>query len=205
MDRDFSARAVTRWNRACDQRLATQVSYSHSTVDNRHHCLAGDQVVNWRLGLVQALFCGMLPGFKKVYVKWKCRAFFQRQDCCSNFLQEASSNCSQQERQKSYLWTLGCEWKCYQLSSMSSHQRDATLRRFLLMMSNPRTCVTPALRYVDDPGHSGRPHLPRASLGPRCQGLAHGVPSILDWDPELLRTALQHLLRVSSFFERTRK
>ena len=69
------ARVVTRWNRACDQRLATQVSYTHSTVDTGHHCHAGDQVVNWRLGLVQAFFCGMLPGFKKVYVKWNVVLF----------------------------------------------------------------------------------------------------------------------------------
>ena len=50
---DTLAKAVTEWNRACDQRVATK--------DNRQFCHVDDQVVKYKLGLsLDASFAGDL-------------------------------------------------------------------------------------------------------------------------------------------------
>ena len=47
------ARAVTEWTKACDQRLARSISYSHRTFEYRQYCWVGDTAQQCRLGLFQ--------------------------------------------------------------------------------------------------------------------------------------------------------
>ena len=47
------ARAVTKWTRACDKRLARLISYIHRTSDYRPYCHVGNTAQQCRLGLFQ--------------------------------------------------------------------------------------------------------------------------------------------------------
>ena len=47
------ARAVAKWTRACDKRLACLISYIHHTSDHRQYCHVGNTAQHCRLGLFQ--------------------------------------------------------------------------------------------------------------------------------------------------------
>ena len=52
------ARAVTKWTRACDKRLARLISYIHHTCDYKQCCHVGNTAKQCRLGTVSRLrFC----------------------------------------------------------------------------------------------------------------------------------------------------
>ena len=45
--------AVTKWNKACDKRLARLISYIHHTCEYRQYCNVGNTAQQCRLGLFQ--------------------------------------------------------------------------------------------------------------------------------------------------------
>ena len=47
------ARAVTKWTKACDKRLARLISYIHHTNKFRQYCHVGNTAQHCRLGLFQ--------------------------------------------------------------------------------------------------------------------------------------------------------
>ena len=47
------ARAVTKWTKACDKRLARLISYIHHTSEVRQYCFVGNTAQQCRLGLFQ--------------------------------------------------------------------------------------------------------------------------------------------------------
>ena len=47
------ARAVTKWTKSCDKRLARLISYIHHTIEYRQYCYAGNTAQHCRLGLFQ--------------------------------------------------------------------------------------------------------------------------------------------------------
>ena len=47
------ARAVTKWTRACDKRLARLISYIHHNSKFKRHCHVGNTAQQCRLGLFQ--------------------------------------------------------------------------------------------------------------------------------------------------------
>ena len=83
------ARAVTKWTRACDRRLALLISYIHYTKDHRQYCHVGNTAQHCRLGLFQdSDFAGGLEDFSKstsrgilcicgsrtfVLISWMCK------------------------------------------------------------------------------------------------------------------------------------
>ena len=56
---NYWARAITRWNKACEKRLARLISYIHLTTGYRQCCHVGNAASECRLGLFQdASECG---------------------------------------------------------------------------------------------------------------------------------------------------
>ena len=47
------ARAITKWTKACDKRLARLISYIHHTCEYRQYCYVGNTAQQCRLGLFQ--------------------------------------------------------------------------------------------------------------------------------------------------------
>ena len=47
------ARAVTKWTKACDKRLALLIAYIHNTCEYRQYCYVGNTAQHCRLGLFQ--------------------------------------------------------------------------------------------------------------------------------------------------------
>ena len=47
------ARAVTKWTKACDKRLARLISYIHHTCKYRQYCYVGNTAQQCRLGLLE--------------------------------------------------------------------------------------------------------------------------------------------------------
>ena len=47
------ARAVTKWTKACDKRLARLISYIHHTCEFRQNCCVGNTAQQCRVGLFQ--------------------------------------------------------------------------------------------------------------------------------------------------------
>ena len=50
---DKLARAVTKWTKACDKRLARLIHYIHNTSEYRQYCYVGNTAQQYRLGLFQ--------------------------------------------------------------------------------------------------------------------------------------------------------
>ena len=50
------ARAVTKWTKSCDKRLARLISYIHHTCEYRQYCHVGNTAQRCRLGLVLCIF-----------------------------------------------------------------------------------------------------------------------------------------------------
>ena len=85
------ARAVTKWTRACDRRLACLISYIHNTSDHRQYCHVGNTAQHCRLGLFQdSDFAGDLEDSKStsgysLYLRDECS--FPYVGCARNKLQ----------------------------------------------------------------------------------------------------------------------
>ena len=47
------ARAITKWTKACDKRLARLISHIHQTSEYRQYCYVGETTQQCRLGLFQ--------------------------------------------------------------------------------------------------------------------------------------------------------
>ena len=59
------ARAVTKWTKSCDKRLARLISYIHHTSEFTQYCHVGNAAQQCRLGLFQdSDFAGDLEGSK---------------------------------------------------------------------------------------------------------------------------------------------
>ena len=82
------ARAVTKWTRACDRRLARLISYIHHTSDHRQYCHVGNTAQHCRLYLFQdsnfaggledseSCSAGILSVFESrtfVPISWMCK------------------------------------------------------------------------------------------------------------------------------------
>ena len=67
------ARAVTKWTRACDRRLARLISYIHHTNDCGQYCHVGNTAQHCRLGLFQdSDFAGDLEDSKSTWGEILC-------------------------------------------------------------------------------------------------------------------------------------
>ena len=67
------ARSVTKWTRACDQRLARLTSYIHHTSDQRQYCHVGNTARHCGLGLFQdSDFAGDLEDSKSTSGRVSC-------------------------------------------------------------------------------------------------------------------------------------
>ena len=49
------ARSITKWTKACDNRLNRLISYIHHTCEYKQYCHVGNTAKQCRLGLFQAL------------------------------------------------------------------------------------------------------------------------------------------------------
>ena len=59
------ARAITKWTKACDKRLARLISYIHHTCEHRQYCYVGNTAQQYRLGLFRDFdFAGYLEDSK---------------------------------------------------------------------------------------------------------------------------------------------
>ena len=68
------ARAVTKWTRACDKRLARLISYIHHTCEFKQHCHVGNTAQRCRSGLFQdSDFAGNLEDSKSTLGKILCK------------------------------------------------------------------------------------------------------------------------------------
>ena len=67
------ARAVTKWTKACDKRLACLISYIHHTCEYRQYFFDGNTAQQCRLGLFQdSDFAGDFEDSKSTSVKILC-------------------------------------------------------------------------------------------------------------------------------------
>ena len=74
---DKLARSITKWTRACDQRLALLISYIHHTHDHTQCCHVGNTAQHCRLGLFQdSDFAGDLEDSKSTSGRILCFFFF---------------------------------------------------------------------------------------------------------------------------------
>ena len=67
------ARAVTKWTKACDKRLARLISYIHHTCEYRQSCYVGNTAQHCRLGLFRdSDFAGDLEDSKSTSAEVLC-------------------------------------------------------------------------------------------------------------------------------------
>ena len=79
------ARAVTKWTKYCDKRLAHLISYIHHTNEYRQYCYVGNTAQQCRLGLFQdSDFAGDLEDSKSTSGGVLC--FFRKSHVCANKL-----------------------------------------------------------------------------------------------------------------------
>ena len=79
------ARAVTKWTKYCDKRLARLISYIHHTSEYRQYCYVGNTAQQCRLGLFQdSDFAGDLEDSKSTSGGVLC--FFRKSHVCANKL-----------------------------------------------------------------------------------------------------------------------
>ena len=72
------ARAITKWTKACDKRLARLISYIHHTCEYRQYCYVGNTAQQCRLGLFQdSDFAGDLEDSKSTSGEILCICFTQ--------------------------------------------------------------------------------------------------------------------------------
>ena len=100
------ARAITKWTRACNKRLARLISYIHHTCEHKQYCYVGNTAKQCRLGLFQdSDFAGDLEDSKSTSGGTLCIfleaiRLFQSVGCARNKLQFHTV----QQNQKSFLW-----------------------------------------------------------------------------------------------------
>ena len=79
------ARAVTKWTKACDKRLARLISYIHHTNEYRQYCYVGNTAQHCRLGLFQdSGFAGDLED-SNFNIK-RSLVYFRKSHVCANKL-----------------------------------------------------------------------------------------------------------------------
>ena len=86
---NYLARSVTKWNQACDLRLARLISYIHQTFDHKHYCHVGNQTIHCKLGLFQdADFGGQLTDSTSrsggVLCRFESHTFVPNPSACKN-------------------------------------------------------------------------------------------------------------------------
>ena len=103
------ARAVTKWTRACDRRIARLISYTHHTNDYRQFCHAGNTAQHCILGLFQdSDFAGDLEDSKSTPGGILC-IFGSRTFVPTSWMCKKQTSVS--HRIGSYFhWMLVCEW-----------------------------------------------------------------------------------------------
>ena len=74
------ARAVTKWTKSCDQRLAPLISYIQHTIEHQQHYYVGNTAQQCRLGLFQDWFCRR-PWRLKINIRRNFCAFFGSHTC----------------------------------------------------------------------------------------------------------------------------
>ena len=97
------ARAVTKWTRACGERLARPISYIHHTNDHRQYCHVGNTAQHCRLGLFQdSDFAGGVEDSKSTSGGICC--ILGSRTFCSHklYVPEANISISQFNRIRSY-------------------------------------------------------------------------------------------------------
>ena len=97
------ARAITKWTRACDKRLARLISYIQHTCELKQYCHVGNTAQQCRLGLFQdSDFAGDLEVSKSTSGGTLCifgsHTFVQSVGCVRNKLQFRTV----QQNQKSF-------------------------------------------------------------------------------------------------------
>ena len=79
------ARAVTKWTKACDKRLARLIPYIHHTCEYRQYCYVGNTAQQWRLRLLEDTdFAGDLEDSKSTSGRILC--IFRKPNICTNKL-----------------------------------------------------------------------------------------------------------------------
>ena len=86
------ARAVTKWNQACDRRFARLISFIHRTNDFRQHCHVGNPAQHRRLGVFQdSAFTGDHENSKPISMEFSVSSgvehSFPQVGCARNKLQ----------------------------------------------------------------------------------------------------------------------
>ena len=75
------ARAVTKWTKSCDKRLARLISHTHHTSAYRHFCYVGNTAQQCILGLFQDFdFAGDLEDSKSTF-RWSIVHFRESHLC----------------------------------------------------------------------------------------------------------------------------
>ena len=86
------ARAVTKWTKSCDKRLARLISYIHHTSEYRQYCYVGNTSKQCRLGLFQdSDFAGDLEDSKSTS---GCLVHYRKSHVCANQLDVQETNFS---------------------------------------------------------------------------------------------------------------
>ena len=87
------ARAVMKWTKSCDKRLALWISYIHHTSEYRQYCYVGNTAQQCRLGLFQESdFAGDLEDSKSISGRILC--IFGGSRVCANKLDVQETNFS---------------------------------------------------------------------------------------------------------------
>ena len=100
------ARAITKWTKACDERLARLISYIHHTCGFRQNCHVGNTAQLCRLGLFQdSDFAGDLEDWKSTSGGLLC-SFGSRTFCANKLdVQETDISLTQLKRRWNYFST----------------------------------------------------------------------------------------------------
>ena len=111
------ARAVTKWTKACDKRLARLISCNQHTCEYRQYCYLGNTAQQCRLGLFQdSDFAGDLEDSKSHQVEFcafsEAIRLFQSVGCVRNRLQFHTVL----QKLKSFLSMEGYAWTVFPLS-----------------------------------------------------------------------------------------
>ena len=86
-------RAVTKWTKACDKRLARLISYIHHTSEYRQNCYVGHTAQQWRRGLFQdSDFAGDFED-SKINIR-RSLVYFRKSHVCANKLDVQETNFS---------------------------------------------------------------------------------------------------------------
>ena len=106
------ARAVTKWTKACEKRLARLISYIHHTCEFRQKCYGRNAAQQCRLGLFQdSDFAGDLEDSKSTSAYLQVVHSYQQVGCARNRPRSHTA----QQRPSSHLLMQVYAWMEYQL------------------------------------------------------------------------------------------